>query len=73
MDERVNREMRFQIITGLYRAMEQGAALAIIADRHANDPITMADEVRAALSTQEPAAPVVFAPVVEAETERVAA
>ena len=69
----------FGMITGLYRAMEQGAALAQIAERHAGNPATMADAIRAhfsregAYSPREVAVePVTFTPVVEAE-ERVAA
>ena len=63
----------FGVFTGLYRAMEQGAALAQIAERHAGDPAAMADAVRAALAPREAAiAPVTFTPAVEAE-ERVAA
>ena len=63
----------FGVITGLYRAMEQGAALAQIAERHAGNPATMADAIRAALSWREVAvAPVMFTPAVEVE-ERVAA
>lgn len=63
----------FGVITGLYRAMEQGAALAQIAERHAGNPATMADALRAALSWREAvAAPVAFTPAAEVE-ERVAA
>ena len=64
----------FQLITGLYRAMEQGAVLAHIAERHANDPAAMADAIRAALLTGETlsprelvAEPVTLTPAVEAE------
>ena len=69
----------FGVFTGLYRAFEQGAALAHIAERHAGNPATMADAIRAALSWREnsfagevAAAPVTFTPAVEVE-ERVAA
>ncbi len=63
----------FGVITGLYRAMEQGAVLAHIAERYAGNPATMADAVRAYLSRGEGAvAPMTFIPVVEVE-ERVAA
>ena len=44
----------FGVITGLYRAMEQGAAMSVIADRHANDPVAMADGIRAFLFPGEP-------------------
>ena len=58
----------FGIITGLYRAMEQGAALVLIAERHAGNPATMADAIRAALSPRGMAVtPVTFTPAVEVE------
>ena len=47
----------FGVITGLYRAMEQGAVLAVIADRHENDPAAMAGALRAALSAGETLSP----------------
>ena len=57
-----------RLITRLYRAMEQGAALAQIAERHAGNPATMADAVRAYLSPREvAAAPVTFTPAPEVE------
>ena len=69
----------FGLITGLYRAVEQGAALAHIAERHAGNPATMADAIRAALLTGETlspreltSAPATFTPALEVE-ERVAA
>ena len=69
----------FGVITGLYRAMEQGAALAHIAERHAGNPAAMADAIRAALAPREglslgegAMAPVAFTPAAEVE-ERVAA
>ena len=69
----------FGVITGLYRAMEQGAALAQIAERHAGNPATMADAIRGYLSPRESLspgeaaiAPVAFTPAAEVE-ERVAA
>ncbi len=58
----------FGMITGLYRAMEQGAGMALIAERHAGNPATMADAIRAVLSPREPVAvPVTFNPAVEVE------
>lgn len=64
----------FRLITGLYHAFEQGAALAVIADRHANDPVAMADAIRAYLSPREVgAATVVFTPATEAEELEMAA
>lgn len=62
-----------RVFTGLYRAMEQGAALAQIAERHASNPATMADAIRGYLSPREVApAPVILTPALEVE-ERVAA
>ena len=53
----------FRLITGLYRAMEQGAVLALIAERHANDPATMADAIRALFHPRElVAGPVTLTP-----------
>lgn len=43
----------FGLITGLYRAMEQGAVLAFIAERHGNDPATMAGAIDAVFSPRE--------------------
>ncbi|MDE2838226.1 MAG: hypothetical protein OXL97_12090 [Chloroflexota bacterium] len=61
------------LITGLYRAVEQGAALAQIAERHAGNPATMADAIRGYLSPRELAVePATFTPAFEVE-ERVAA
>ncbi len=58
----------FRLITGLYRAMEQGAVLALIAERHATNPATMADAIRALYSPRELVAePVTLTPAVEAE------
>ncbi len=58
----------FRLITGLYRAMEQGAVLALIAERHANDPATMADAIRALFSPRDLVAePVTLTPTVEVE------
>ncbi len=69
----------FGLITGMYRAMEQGAALAHVAERHAGNPATMADAIRAALSWREnfaagemAVAAVTLTPAAEVE-ERVAA
>ena len=59
--------------------MEQGAALAHLAERHAGNPAAMADAVRAALSWRDDfaageiaVAPVTLTPAAEVE-ERVAA
>ena len=58
----------FRGFTGLYRAMEEGVALAIIANRHLNDPATMADAIRTLFSPRELAAvSVTFTPAVEVE------
>ncbi len=48
--------------------MEQGAVLALIAERHATNPVTMADAIRALYSPRELVAePVTLTPAVEAE------
>ena len=47
----------FALITGLYRAFEQGAALSVIADRHANDPVAMVDGIRTFLFPGEALSP----------------
>ena len=48
--------------------MEQGVALAFVANRHVNHPATMVDAIRATLSLREEvAAPIAFTPAVEAE------
>ena len=58
----------FRLITGLYRAMEQGAVLAHVAERHANDPATMADAIHALFFPRELVVePVTLTPAVEAE------
>ena len=58
----------FGVITGLYRAMEQGAVLAHIAERHANDPATMADAICALFHPRELVTePVTLTPAVEVE------
>ena len=58
----------FRLITGLYRAMEQGAVLALIAERHATDPDTMVDAIRAVFSPRDLVAePMIFNTATEAE------
>ncbi len=48
--------------------MEQGAVLALIAERHATNPATMADAIRALYAPRELVAePVTLTPAVEAE------
>ncbi len=47
----------FALITGLYRAFEQGATMSVIADRHANDPVAMADGIRTFLFPGEALSP----------------
>lgn len=58
----------FRVIIGLYRAMEQGAVLALTAERHAEDPAKMTDAIRAMFSPREEAlTPVTLTPAVEVE------
>ena len=58
----------FRLITGLYRAMEQGAVLALIAERHANNPATMADAIHTLFHPRELVGePVTLTPAVEVE------